>query len=392
MAEHEAAERPRASGRNHALDGMRGVAAVVVLLHHALLTVPMLSAVYYGQGSPMTTWSLGWFMTHTPLHIVWAGTEAVYLFFILSGLVLTLPVLKSNNFSWRAYYPRRLVRLYVPVLAAVAFGALTIVLVSRSNGTELGPWVIARADHYDMRSVLKDITLLFGTSGVISPLWSLRWEVLFSLLLPAYVLFSVRARRFWWPKLAITMVAIAVGCMAENQALLFLPMFALGSLFAARWASISAAFSRLLARAWAGPGLALFAILLTCVRWEVAAFGVPYRETVSLIWISVIGVALLVLLGAFWHPLRWALERSPAQLLGKLSFSLYLVHEPVILALRFATSELPPAVSIAACIPVSFGVAWLFLTYIETPSQRFAHLLGSARKKDVVPERARETL
>lgn len=372
--------------RNHALDGMRGLAAVIVLVHHALLTVPPLSAAYYGVGAATPTWSLSWILTYTPLHVAWAGTEGVYLFFILSGIVLTLPVLRSRKFSWRAYYPRRIVRLYIPVIAAVAFGAMTILLVTRSDLQELGPWVVARPNSYDIQSVVKDMTLVFGTSGVVSPLWSLRWEVLFSLLLPLYMLFSARAPRLWWLKVVITISVIAVGCWTEKGLLTFMPMFALGSLFAARWDWISTAFPKLLERAWAGPGLTVLAVLLTCVRWEVAAFGVPYLETAFLVWISVVGVAVLVLLGAFWRPFRSALERPSMQWLGRVSFSLYLVHEPTVLAFRFATADLSPWVGIAISLPVSVVVAWLFWACIERPSQRVAQRLGRVRHSPEMPE------
>ena len=57
------------------LDGVRGVAAVVVLLHHAALIVPSLASVYY-PGAPST--GLAGILAHTPLHLAWAGGEAVF--------------------------------------------------------------------------------------------------------------------------------------------------------------------------------------------------------------------------------------------------------------------------------------------------------------------------
>lgn len=74
-------------------DGLRGVAAVVVLIHHSLLTVPSLASAYYPTTVTAIAWSKSWLITYTPLHLIWAGTEAVCLFFILSGFVLTLPTL-----------------------------------------------------------------------------------------------------------------------------------------------------------------------------------------------------------------------------------------------------------------------------------------------------------
>lgn len=300
----------------------------------------------------------------------------MYLFFILSGIVLTLPTISTPHFSWRRYYPRRLVRLYVPVLAAVAFGALTIAIVGRLNSPELGAWVVARPDQYDLPSLAQDATLIFGTSRVVSPLWSLQFEVLFSLLLPLYVILSARAQRWWWVKLAVVLALIVVGSVAGNPALFYLPMFAIGSLLAARWGWVAERFSALLERTWMGPALLGAAIVLTCIRWEVSAFGIAYVETAALGILSVVGVGMLVLLGALWRPFRTLLERPLLIWLGAMSFSLYLVHEPILLAFRFLTAELNPLVGIAVAVPVSFGVAMLFLRWVERPSHRLAQRMG----------------
>ena len=130
--------------RLRALDGLRGVAAVVVLLHHAFLTVPVLARPYYVTEAAARDSPLVWALIHTPLHLAWAGTEAVYIFFVLSGLVLALPVLRSASFSWLEYFPRRAARLYLPVAAAVLWGLLLVWRVPRDNTSARGLWVVAR--------------------------------------------------------------------------------------------------------------------------------------------------------------------------------------------------------------------------------------------------------
>lgn len=49
-------------------------------------------------------------MIRSPLHALWEGKGAVYIFFVLSGIVLTLPAVKARqagntDYSWRAFYP-----------------------------------------------------------------------------------------------------------------------------------------------------------------------------------------------------------------------------------------------------------------------------------------------
>ncbi|MDA4895261.1 acyltransferase family protein, partial [Streptomyces sp. MS2A] len=106
-------------GRITGLDGLRGVAALVVLLYHASLVArPWLDP---------AAWTT---LTETPLKLLLAGTESVLIFFVLSGIVVALPALRGG-FDWARYYPARLLRLYVPVAAALLFAAALIVLLPR---------------------------------------------------------------------------------------------------------------------------------------------------------------------------------------------------------------------------------------------------------------------
>jgi Acyltransferase family. len=178
----EAVENERRSSRLAPLDGIRGIAALVVLLHHCLLVVPSLAARDTGQGYG----GFAWFV-NSPVHIVWAGGEAVVVFFVLSGIVLTLPILRARPFDWLAYYPARLLRLYLPVVASVLIASAIAIAIQPSASESTSSWL----RHHDLpitvARMVRTSILVLGTEWLNSPLWSLRWEVLFSLLLPVYV-------------------------------------------------------------------------------------------------------------------------------------------------------------------------------------------------------------
>lgn len=363
-------------GRYRSLDGLRGVAAVVVVLHHAFLTVPVLASAYYPRTGHIAIGSGAWLLTYTPAHLIWAGSEAVFLFFILSGIVLTLPVLRSPRFCWLAYYPRRVIRLYGPVVVAAVFGLLTILLVARFDDPALGGWMNARPNVYSAESIGRDATLVFGASGVISPFWSLRWEVLFSLALPLYVWATQALARTAWVSFLLVCAFLVWGSVQQGQHSYYLPMFAIGTVMVTHWERVTrlaAAIGRC-RRGWLL--LSVAAVLLTCARWELIGLGMNESAAKSYSWVSVIGVTLLVLAAAFCRPLKQFLEAPLAQWLGAVSFSLYLVHEPIIIAVRFLTVHLPPGAGIAISLPIAFTVAALFVRLVEQPFHQLSRRVG----------------
>ena len=363
------------SPRLTSLDGLRGVAAVIVVFHHALLTVPALATAYYPSQGDIPPGTLLWALAYTPLHLLWAGSEAVSLFFVLSGIVLALPVLRHDRFSWLGYYAKRIVRLYGPVLVAVLLGLLTIIAVARFNDETLGAWVNARPNGYPGDALVRDITLVTGASGVISPLWSLRWEVLFSLALPLYVAFG-RAPVPAWLKLVTLVALMAWSSQGNGQYFYYLPMFAIGVLFVMHWEGLADLAERASGRPWVWPSILAVAVVLTCVRWELIAFGVSETRAARQEWVSVLGVSLLVLAAAFYAPLRSALQHRAVQWLGALSFSLYLVHEPIVLAVRFLTADHSPWFSMMISVPLAVIVAVGFARWVERPLQHLARRAG----------------
>lgn len=111
----------RPSTRHTGLDALRGIAAFVVVIHHVLL----LSPTFNGGTRP------SWLDTlmHSPLHLLIDGTAAVWVFFVLSGVVVMMPVASWTRRQWATYLPKRLIRLWLPAAASVPI-ALTLWFVA----------------------------------------------------------------------------------------------------------------------------------------------------------------------------------------------------------------------------------------------------------------------
>jgi peptidoglycan/LPS O-acetylase OafA/YrhL len=368
------------------LDGLRGIAASSVLVHHALIvTFPQLRDVYSSAFpiSPFGSWE--WWLTHSPLHLLWLGAESVYVFFILSGIVLVLPVLRSTQFDWRRYYPSRLIRLYLPVWVSLGFAVLVTLALGRVVSDGLFE---SRAHLLTPTRIALDAVLVVGVSNIDGVLWSLRWEVLFSLLLPLFVLVAVKLRSMLWIKLATLAALVLVSTVGLGlrgtaaSTVFYLSMFAVGALMAAEmkrlrsWAAHIESHAH--ARVW-WTALILTAATLVGSHWALLLLSPPESVLLGARTLSLVGAALVVFIGAF-HPLtRRLLESTPAQWLGRISFSLYLTHAIVVEA---AVEVLPgdlEALAIPLGIIASFGVAVLFQRLVETPSHRLAQAIKHRR-------------
>lgn len=369
-----------AVGRVRSLDGLRGLAALVVAIYHCLLA----SSVAFASADPATaslaTSPFTWLLTYTPLHIVWAGPEAVVVFFVLSGFVLSLPVARGARLRVDAYYPSRLVRLYLPVWGALVVGACLHVLVSHAAVPGASWWLDEHARPLQASALAADASLTSGAGdwGFTTVLWSLRWEVLFSLLLPVMLALAVRARRAW-------LAAIVLACMEAllfaggNGYLTYLPPFLLGMVLAFEHKRIARLAQTLHERTVcnAAVKLALAAICVGAltVEWWLTNTGMASA-------LIAVGACLSIVLALISKAFGRLLESTPMQWTGRRSYSLYLVHEPIVVALAFALGgRTAPLAFLFVALPLSLAGAAVFHRLVESPAQLLAHRWSAYREQ-----------
>lgn len=105
------------------LDGLRGIAAInVMIMHFFILLVP---AVIYSDRMPSHFGGLEQLFSSTPLGLIGAGNFSVCIFFVLSGYVLTYKYFRTKDKKIIiSGAVRRYVRLFVPVFAAIILAFL----------------------------------------------------------------------------------------------------------------------------------------------------------------------------------------------------------------------------------------------------------------------------
>lgn len=363
--------------RIHSLDGLRGVASVVVLVLHVAMMLEL-----WGPDAPYS---------------LIPGTPAVIVFFVLSGVVLSIGPLSrlraGRPYDWIAYYPRRVVRLCVPLFAAVALGVVAGYVAWRIGSTGRSATAIdfaggaQRVTHdvlmqFDVVfNVSDDARTLLGTplSRVNSPVWSMCWELWFSLTLPLAIACLARVRRE-----RLTAAALFAGIFVSHWCGYF-PLrlcltFWLGVLLARHLEELS--------RARLAPAVEVGCLVLAlCVVELAQANAAGLLGPVD----ALLGAALATLMNAACAALvvlavtdglvRRALSVRPVRFLGTVSFSLYLTHAVVVGGLEALLPRLgvvSPLVQSVVALAASLVFAVAFWRVVERPSIGLSRRVGVA--------------
>ena len=394
------------------LDGLRGLAAVVVLIHHALETVPALAEVGARPGT-VPTGTFNRILTQSPLHLLWAGHEAVLIFFVLSGVALTYPVARRHaqgrRFDWVDYAPRRFVRLWLPAAASTTFAVIAMLLVPRSEDPALGHWMtVTHPVGLGARQMLMEYLLIPKHAYRNTVLWSLHAEAIFSFVLPLMILgvaLCARRRLSWLPVAAALAVPVITASPGSGS---YLPVFTVGAVMGWAWGHNPAPVPQR-PQPWATAQALVCLLLITLAWWPGMESHMAQRLANA---VTLAAAAYLVHLVVRAGALRGLLRSRTVQYLGLMSFSLYLVHEPVVVSLRLLTHSVSPwwvlsllspvallglhLVEGLAIVPqgllaqpmspwwvlilaplVSAPLTWLFQRYIEAPSHRLARRTGA---------------
>jgi peptidoglycan/LPS O-acetylase OafA/YrhL len=368
---HKTGKTTAADDRLTELDALRGIAAFAVLLHHAVQLIPHMAL--------PDIRGLGWLrytLTQlTPIRILEFGRPAVLFFFVLSGYVLTRALLRHGSPGLAAFAAQRTVRLGVPVVVSVLLSVVLYILFADPalpaewRERSLFTWLIPP----DATQVVSNALLMADNDGMRLNvvLWSLVHEWRLTLLLPLVLLFRGRAALFG--AVVLTMMALGImGGATENRVLLG-PQ--LHSTFAASF--------------YFAGGIGAGAVLALACGQDVPRLGRQGMLAGGLALLALFSMAsdmaayaasaLVILMARQPGPLREALRRPVLAWLGAISFSLYLVHVPVLVATMHATHARWSPVAIALVgMAIAMAAAVVMHRFVEVPSR---HLAKRAEKR-----------
>jgi peptidoglycan/LPS O-acetylase OafA/YrhL len=386
-------------GRIEALDSVRGIAAFIVVIHHCFLTRAVYSNFFFSNWKTPATGLVSWIFLYTPARIVWSGYEAVTLFYVLSGLVLALPWVEGRAPDYKKFAIRRMCRLYIPYAAIVVIaGAINIALQPHAYVSGASDWVNTMTWTNSVTPfILFDHLAVIGHHFTINGVThTLIWEIRVSLLFPLLI---VPIRR-WGARGAMLVLTCLMAIIVGTQ-LLYGNISLLGDLLVSvRGQSIANKGAIELQLYAYYACLFVFGAILASHLREIRAF---FARAGSWLGFVLLGSGLLVFQGhwSHWHAVQefmvavgsililcaalapggvetLLMKRFP-RYLGRISFSLYLVHVPVILALTiFTHGKLPLPLLILIVAPVSIALGDVFDRLVTAPSAALGHRLTQA--------------
>ena len=361
------------------LDSLRGLAALSVVFHHFLIILP----VVFEDRSAMRL------LKYTPLHIFWSGHEAVILFFVLSGFVLSMPFISKNNVQYTSFLAKRICRIYIPYLAALGAGILALSIVDHREIDGLSAWVNRIWQEPLNAQVIWSHILLIGmvNNDAIDPvIWSLVHEMRISLFFPLLMLPVVRFG--WRTNLLIAAVLAFSGFMVQylvsqyaehwndfGMSIQYSALFIIGGLLAKHRTVLSQCFQAMARQHKSMLGI-LAVMLYTYPWWFMHDVKLLHRPIIDDAVVGA-GASIMVVIALTPGIVSGILTCRAAVYLGRVSYSLYLYHAIVLLAcLHLLYGSIP----VWAIWPISFvltiAVSTLAYYATEIPSINAGRVLA----------------
>jgi peptidoglycan/LPS O-acetylase OafA/YrhL len=353
------------------LDGVRGLAALFVVMNHIFLRA------FPGYPADRAPFWAGWFIY---------GRFAVVVFIVLSGFSLAL---SPSRRRWRLdgvsrFAYRRARRILPAYWAALAFSLTVAWLIVPPPGQGVP----------HAKSVLVNGLLVQNIVGAPSPnrsFWSMAVEAQLYIVFPLLLLM---VRRFGPVVMVavVTLVVATVGILGPHDTFVVQSPPDLAALFAVGILSAGIVGASATRRAWPWPWLALAAAapVFATIWWQGSVWTLDHLFWVDLALGPAVACLLAGLATGRSAPLLRLLETRPIRSLGLCSYSLYLTHGPIVVVVyeevvaRLLNHGVAAFVVTAAlAVPLTILFARVFAAAFETPFLRHGRSRGTVRLEQV---------
>lgn len=369
--------------RYRSLDSVRGLAAIIVVFYHAILTFPGSFEDRLALRTNGFDEKFAWLYL-TPLRILVAGPAAVYLFFVLSGFVLAISLSGGGRETYAKFMLKRIVRIWLPFAGAILISAILAKSLSHLPLKGTSEWM-----HQTWTSpvgpfkIFVHLAMLGTDISLDNPMWSLIHEMRISFIFPLIFLAATK-RPLTLTTATLILFASSVFLQIHNNlspiitsyltTLCYLPLFVLGIMISLHKKVVLQFLDKL-------------PIKTRVCCWIFSLIGLGYSPVVTsvvdrfhdsvLLLINGLAASAIVVLTVTGNRVRHFLEKRHFLWLGKISYSLYLTHVVIFAVVLRLFAGLPLFLLLPICIGIALVFAAVFQRYVEQPAAAAGRLIAS---------------
>ena len=340
------------------LDALRALASIAIVLHHFALYAPLRDL-----AAPLLGPLLDWLMHNA---------RATQVFFVVGGYVMARSMAGKiwNLRQLRLFLLQRYCRLGIPYLVTMAFVLVAYVF---ARGWLPEDVTGGRVTLQQLFAHLVFLQGIIGEEHLSAGFWFICINFQLGLLYAVLLCLRDTARYrncdiskvVGWGLAAFSLFYFNLDSSLENWALYFFPYFYMGIII-----------NRAVQRNGVAKEFSLYLALIA------AALSYEWRWRLAMA--AVVGMVVYASEKSGWGA-HWPKSPLIAKL-GKISYSLFLVHFPVLVLVATAcvrlewTSPEAAVAGLIAAVFLSIGTAAAFHRWVETPSIRFASTLTKPRQ------------
>jgi peptidoglycan/LPS O-acetylase OafA/YrhL len=306
------------------------------------------------------------------------GYVGVDIFFVISGFVIASKLveeLEAGRFSIAAFYVRRIRRIIPALTATILFSYFAAMFLFLPDAMQDFSRSVEATAAFVSNLYFWKSSGYFETAALDRPLlhtWSLAIEEQFYLFIPIalYLAYRYTRRYAWLPFLLLAAGSLALSVFVTDKA----PTANFFLLPTRAWELLMGVLLVLLplkplSGKFANEALAVVGLSLILYAITTFTDATPFPGLSALL--PTLGAAVLIQLGRYHTSLVGkALSWRPMVGIGLISYSLYLVHWPIIVFARYVLLRNLEGFEIAAMVGASICLAYLSWRFIETPLRR----------------------
>lgn len=368
---------------NSNADGLRGIACLFVFFSHLAYTFYP-----YMHAAEPVRYSFESYIMNSPFSFFYSGSAGVYVFFVLSGFVLSSSFEKNFNLPlFFVFLLKRYIRLMIPVFFSYLIGwaIYTSIEINREG---ISNWAsnLGTFDYSLQGAIFTGLIGAFKGDGVQTynwVLWTMKIELLGSYILSSFFI-SKRTNSAVFPAIAFV-VFFVLGYYNGGDSLYYgLACFMSGSIIYKTNFKLSKTVS--IAALLLGLYFAGYKVQPLSYSTVFSEYN-SYLTEYTLFLISGNLIVLFALKGSVANSI---LSTKPLVFLGKISFSLYLLQMVLIycIAIPFydllstqVNDVLASGMAILFCVGISMPVSWVFYLLFDKPAMLLSKRLNKVPGK-----------